>query len=495
MQGNINTVTDTLGREVVFNYDANHRPLSITQARTGMVQTLITFGYENVTFSPSFPGYAVVAPTTSTIPVLTQVGFADGTRYNFEYTTFGQVYRIRRHEADGRQLSYVSYNLGTGSQSDCPRFSEERVWAEKWNAEQEAVITYSGNVTSGVSQVTTPDQVVHKQFYHTTGWRRGLIEKTETWAGGGAVPRKYTEMYWTQDNEGLSYQKNPRPNDIRVYDEANNQKRVTIEYTTYGLPANMREYVSGAVARRRETQYKFNSAYVSRNILGVVDKELVYQGESTLVSKTAYQHDETGVDFFNGQTPGTGHDSANYGSGFVLGRANVTGIRRYNIQAPTDDNQAIWLRRIGYNAAGLPFLIRDVTGQGVSISYTDSYSDGQNHNNTLAYPTTITDQESFSSSFQYHYDIGAVTRTQDPKGAVETVLYDDKGRVQRVTNEATGGYTRWEYTTVGEVVTFTRVDNTQPEMMTVQYRDGAGRAHGRISQLPGSTGGCRDVVL
>ncbi len=402
--GNIDKVTDTLGRQVFFNYDGNDRLLTLSQTRTGLVNTLVTFGYENVAFSPNFPGLTVFSPTTSTIPVLTQVGFPDGSRYNFEYTTFGQVNKIRRHEADNRLLSYVRYNLGTGAQSDCPRFSEERVWAENWNDGLEAVTTYSGNVSTGESNVTTPDGVIHKQFYHTTGWRDGLVERTQTWFGG--VQRKRTEMYWTQDNEGLSYQLNPRANDIRVFDEVGNQRRTTTEYTLFGLPSNVREYSGASVVRRRETQYRFDEAFVSRRILGVVWMELVYEGESTLVSKLNFHHDWNDSNHFNGQIPSTGHDSTNYGPGFVWGRANVTGIRRYNLAAPNDDNQAVWIVLTGYNAAGSAFLVRDAANHSLSISYADSFSDGINRG-TLAYPTSVTDAENFVATTKYHYDMGA----------------------------------------------------------------------------------------
>ena len=488
VQGNIDTVTDTVGRQIFFNYDANQRLLSISQVRTGLTNTMVTFGYENISFTPSFPGLTVFAPGTSTIPVLTQVGFADGTRYNFEYTTFGQVNKIRRHEADNRLLSYKRYNLDTGAQSDCPRFSQEFVWAENWNDNQEAVTTYSGNVGAGLSQVTTPDGVIHKQFYHTTGWRSGLVERMETWFGG--VQRKRTEMYWTQDNETLAYQVNPRPNDIRVIDEVGNQRRTTIEYTSYGLPANVREYSGALVVRRQETQYRFDAGFVDRHILGVLWMELVYEGESTLVSKLNYHHDWEDASSFYGQVPSTGHDSANYGAGVIWGRANVTGIRRYNLSAPNDDSQAVWITRTGYNAAGMPFLKRDAANHSVSISYTDSFSDGINRG-TLAYPTSMTNADNFVSTFQYHYDIGAGTRTQDPKGAVQAIQYDTVGRIQRVTNETTGGYTRWEYTIVGEQITVSRVDPTQVETTSVHYVDGAGRDRGTISHLPNSSGGWR----
>jgi RHS repeat-associated protein len=486
--GNIDKVTDTLGRQVFFNYDGNDRLLTISQTRTGLVNTLVTFGYENVSFVPNFPGFTVFSPNTSTIPVLTQVGFANGSRYNFEYTTFGQVNKIRRHEADNRLLSYVRYNLDTGAQSDCPRFSEERVWAENWNDGLEAVTTYSGNVSTGESNVTTPDGVIHKQVYHTTSWREGLVERAETWFGG--VQRKRIEMYWTQDNEGLSYQLNPRPYDTRVFDDVGNQRRTTIEYTLFGLPSNVREYSGAAVVRRQETQYRFDEAFVSHRILGVVWMELVYEGESTLVSKLNYHHDWSDPSSFNGQTPSTGHDSTNYGAGFVWGRANVTGIRRYNLAAPNDDNQAVWISLTGYNAAGSPFLVRDAANHSVSISYADSFSDGINRG-TLAYPTSVTDADNFVATAKYHYDIGAITRTEDSKAAVETFEYDTIGRPQRVTNQFTTGYTRWEYPIGGEIVSVTRVDSSQPETVSVHYTDGAGRSRGVMSHLPGSSGGWR----
>lgn len=54
-----------------------------------------------------------------------------------------------------------------------------------------------------------------------------------------------------------------------MIDEAGNQRRTTIAYTSYGLPANVREYSGASVARRRETQYRLESTYVERGILGV----------------------------------------------------------------------------------------------------------------------------------------------------------------------------------------------------------------------------------
>ena len=69
--------------------------------------------------------------------------------------------------------------------------------------------------------------------------------------------------------------------------------------------------------------------------------EKVYQGESTLVSKLNYHHDWTDADSWGLTLTDTRRPTA---SEFYVGRANVTGIRRYNLSAPDDDNQAIWIK-------------------------------------------------------------------------------------------------------------------------------------------------------
>ncbi len=81
------------------------------------------------------------------------------------------------------------------------------------------------------------------------------------------------------------------------------------------------------------------------------------------------------------------------------------------------------------------------------ISYTDSFSDNAAITNTFAYPTTVTDPDGNLATVKYRYDLGAVTRTQNPKmiaantdkGIVTT--YDQYGRVKRVDNQFTLSYT------------------------------------------------------
>jgi len=73
---------------------------------------------------------------------------------------------------------------------------------------------------------------------------------------------------------------------------------------------------------------------------------------------------------------------------------------------------------------------------------------------TSAYPTSVTDHDNFVSTARYYYEIGAITRTQDTKGAVDTRQYDNIGRIERVENQFTSGYLRWYYTVVAGVTSY-----------------------------------------
>ncbi|HYY41725.1 MAG TPA: hypothetical protein VE775_03270, partial [Pyrinomonadaceae bacterium] len=184
------SVVDTLGRTLSFTYDAYNKPLTIEQTwqrevlsgtQTTMqteTHTWATFGYSNLTIQTNFPGLTLAGSTNGqTIPVLTQVGTADGTRYNFDYTTYGQVYRITRSTQDDdlvwRPRQYVKYNLpldASAAQTDCPRFTERRDWASNWHgdngdtvatAAEEVVTTYSAwDATGASAQVTMPDGAI-----------------------------------------------------------------------------------------------------------------------------------------------------------------------------------------------------------------------------------------------------------------------------------------------------------------------------------------------
>ena len=85
--------------------------------------------------------------------MLTQVNLHDGTYFYFDYNAaFAQVTQIKHYAADNTLLNYVSYNLNTAAgQTECPRVTARRDWAENWNGDNDGVPVSSEEATTNYS--------------------------------------------------------------------------------------------------------------------------------------------------------------------------------------------------------------------------------------------------------------------------------------------------------------------------------------------------------
>jgi YD repeat-containing protein len=497
--GRITKVTDTLGREINFNYDIYQNLSSITQnwwrnSPTGLVNethTWASFGWDNLTIQTGFYGLTLSGVQNGqSIPVLKQVGLPDGSYYRFEYTSWGQVSAIKNYEVTNSLFGSVSYNMNTGAwQTDCPRFTERRDYVRDWNNNAEAVTYFSTfDPSNGFADMTMPDGTLYREYFYNSGWAQGLTYQSEIWSAG--VRRKWTTVAWTQDNTSLNYQLNPRPYDISIYDEAGNRKRTYIDYGTtywqYGLPYGIWEYHAGGTSPYRVTFYDYNlsQAYLDKHIIGLVS-EIHVSDTQAYVAKTRYEYDAGGTYLQATSTNATQHDPA-YGTGWTA-RGNVTSVSRYDVSDITNASKRL-TTSIGYDTDGSPIFTRDHLGHQSSVSYADSFSDSVNRN-TFAYPTTITDADNYSSTVQYNYSMGVASRTQDAKGMVKTFAFDSVGRQERVTNQTSGAYQRWVYTNSTLVQQFTTIQSGAAEAYTYSVYDAAGRMRATGSDHPNSTGG------
>jgi RHS repeat-associated protein len=486
------SITDTLGRVITFVYYADGNLQTIRQTWAGVTHDWATFYYGQVYVAPAFGGGLLVnGPNNNYTTVLMQVNLHDGTYVTFNYNSaFAQVSRINQYAADTHLLNYTSYNVSSSSgQTECPRFTERRDWAENWNSGAEAVTSYSVAADNSWSQQTAPDGTIYKEIFATSGWQKGFTTATELRSAG--VLKKSTTIIRTQDDTGLSYQKNPRVTETNVSDEAGNQRRMTISYygaASFNLPSDVYEYAANGttVLRRTHTDYNLDPAYTNRRIIGLVLGENVYDGAGVLQSKKTYRHDWA-APWLEDRSGAVQHDDTNYGIGFVMGRGNLVLTESWDVNYPTDTARVL-STKFGYNTTGSVIFTGDGLWHRTDFTYTDSYSDGANHN-TFAYPTTITDPDSFASTVQYNYDFGGVTRGQDPKGAVQTITYDFAGRTDRITNQTSGAYLRYVYATSGYVATYSTIQNGAGEAYTITYFDGAGRVRASGADLPNSTGG------
>ncbi|MFN2406644.1 MAG: S8 family serine peptidase [Pyrinomonadaceae bacterium] len=493
--GHLLTLTDTLERLITFVYDTNNNLQAIRQTWNGVAHDWATFNYGEVLVAPAFGGGLLVnGPNNNYTTVLTQVNLHDGSYFTFLYNApFAQVKRINRYAADGHLLSYTSYNVSSATgQTDCPRFNERRDWAENWNGGTEAITSYSVAGDKSWTQVTAPDGTIYKEFFAISGWQSGLTTLTEVWSGG--VKKKWTTVAWTQDDTGLTYQKNPRVTETNIYDEAGNRRRTVIDYGPYaqwGLPYGVREYAADGTTEIRQTytDYNLSQAYLDRRIIGLVSFVHV-SNVAQWQSKLSYDYDDPAR---LNATPAaaTQHDSA-YNASFTA-RGNVTSLSRWDV---TDLNNAA--KKVttytNYNTTGSPISTTDAANHQASMVYTDSFSDGVNRN-TFAYPTTFTDGDGFQRKAKYNFDFGAVTWTQTPTPNVghpapeQWLVYDSAARLQLIQSSVNFAHVRWVYPTTGNVVqTFTAIVNGLGETYSAQVFDGAGRVRATAADHPGSTG-------
>jgi YD repeat-containing protein len=534
--GRMTSIIDTLGRTINFNYDVNYRLQSITQLRNGQPHVWATFGYSDLEVLTNFvdepgeggagPGeelpaqgigtmgervggnnHSVVGlPENNTVSVLTQVGLDDGSRYNFDYTTWAQVYQVHHYAADGL---------------DCPRFTQRQDWVENWNGNEPAVTTFEFDVEGAWGQATfatgTAAQVSYREYstQDYEDWTRGLVTRTEIRDHTNAI-KKTTITAWERDFTGVPYAVNPLPKRITVSDSEGNRRQTSIEYTSFGLPAEVFEQgplntSDWAILRRTHTDYDLSPAYVNRHIFGLVQGRYLFAPDApnspavqTLMGKTTYEYDvDTGI--CNGpcadyaaaaNSPSiVQHDAANYGAGFMVGRGVLTRVRRWDANDEWNESKRI-ASSMHYDSLGSPIRSSDPLGHQTTTGYADQFSvDGVTVANssvvTLAYPTVITDPDGYSANARHHYDLGQVTRQQDPKGAAQTRQYDAAGRVTQVSNAVNGAHSATIYPSSQTIVVNTaNIKDLDPAHRAYAFTvfDGAGRVRAIASDFPNSTG-------
>jgi YD repeat-containing protein len=509
-RGDIQHVTDTLGRVINFIYDGNANLIRIEQAWAGEPQPHVwaTFGWDTKAISASFTSQVVGTFNGETMPVVTQIALDDGSRYNFEYNGSMQASFIRRYTFDPLindygQRSYTAYDYqGT---DDCPRIFRSRVWAQSWNGDNGVpgeVVTQFLDPGDGSRLMIAPDQTtVYKEFYGSS-WQHGLV--TSTQVSFGSTVQKTTTNSWTQDvPTGINYQTNPRVYETNITD-GTNHRRTTVGYQTFNfpspsgascsLPNEVYEYDSDqtTVLRRTHTDYKLDSDYLNRRIIGLPQAKLVYQGASALMAKTTYLYDWNG-DYLQGlPSAPTQHDSS-YSTDFYVGRGNLVDVQRWDVNYPTDRTK-ITENKIAYNIDGSIIYTLDGMNHKSSISYADSFAGTYSGQSTYAYPSTLTDADQFDSTIQYNYSYGAKTQVQgpppqnQPNGIIQTFQYDNAARLQRVTTTNTGAYARYYYGPY-YVQSWSSVNTVADEAYSVQTFDGLGRPIGKAANHPGSTGG------
>src|SRR6185369_5851471 len=140
-------------------------------------------------------------------------------------------------------------------------------------------------------------------------------------------------------------------------------------------------------------------------------------------------------------------------------------------------------------------------------SYTDQFfADGVTEDAArsfvvLAYPTTVTDADNFTTKTRLNYDLGAPTWAQLPQsngasndGPQQKFTYDSSRRLQRVTNLANSAYTRYVYGPNYTEV-FASINTLNDELHSISIFDGVGRTIATAQNDPDSSGFNAGLIL
>ncbi len=387
--------------------------------------------------------------------------------------------------------------------------------------------------------MTDPDGVTHKEIFHTANGKRGLPSRMETKLGSAV--QQFTDLAWVSESSS-GRPLRPRVTETKICDDRNHNgiydsgtdklRKTTVEYTAYAstvqLPWIIKEYNEGGqtVYRTKVTTYINSSNYTSntRRIIGLPQFSYLYAGDqTTLIAQMEYLYDsanESGTTFLlaHSSQPSQ-HDSntngtaGNYGSNFAY-RGNLTKTRRYSVTGGAAGSPIE--TKIGYFITGNPAWTKDGEDHETSISYDDSFLHYTEptpgtlnivtvtpNSATFAYPTKITIDETPTdviSTVSYNYDVGAVTRTVDPKSSANPVTagirtYDSKGRLDKALVWKDGqkhSQTRYVYGNDHNYAeTWTTINSLSEETFVVHLLDGAGSERITISEHPGSVGGLK----
>lgn len=334
----LQTVTDTMGRVITFNYDSLNRLISVDVPKmdNAGTRTAVRLHYKSLTLNPGW-AYGITTDTNNATPYVVDGIYYPGTSTGYwfndsdSYSSYGMIAKV----IEQRGMSW-SGNLGDQGTITAGTMSKQAVYnytltpnytlsdaptyttlTESWAGMDTgaAVTSYlvnnndtyyfpasgdpayhnGGSSPARSIAVTQPNGVVNKQYsYRTPGqWMDGLIFRDETRDPTTNALLAMGDAGWEQG----SYD-SPRPFHTYTVDEKGQALRTDYTYgSNYNQVTSQKEYGYDNATLLKETRntYENSSSYTSRHIFSLVKSTEVYDGSGNRVAKTDYEYDGNAV--------------------------------------------------------------------------------------------------------------------------------------------------------------------------------------------------------
>ena len=388
--GLINTITDTLGRYIQFQYEYdpsqecgsnNSQCFHNARKLVGIGvpgRQAVRFYYETIAINQA-GSFTAATRAPATARVIRYVYFP-GTRtgFRYDYSSYGMIFGIKQLRgmtvsttnpnqqgtvtSEGQVAATSTYNYPQtpANLADAPAFTQRTDdWAGRTSAQ--SIYNFAANQAAGTSTITAPDgTITTTQSIPAQGlWNDGLVTQI-TQQGGGLTVASHS--LWELGSGGV----NPRVQQIQATNETNQTKTTQFTYTTYNNVSEIRELgFNNEELRRTEITYETNSNWtgpahqpgfpaVGKRLLRLPTSVKVFRGgASQPASRVDYAYDQVLDPLWrNGIVM---HDDShnpqgeNY-SALTRYRGNLTSSTSY-IDA-TDPNQGTILDTQEYDMAG-----------------------------------------------------------------------------------------------------------------------------------------------
>ena len=339
----INTVTDTMGRVVSFNYDSSSpsRITSMTVPRldNSGTRTVVRLHYKPITLGTSW-AYGTTGDTNNNSPYVIDSIYYPGTNTGYwfndsdSYSSYGMIAKVIEQRGMGwsgsgndqgtvspgtmNKQALYNYPLTTANAtgrtdgvnlSDAPTYTTlTESWAGMDTAA--AVTSYDLHMSSNprTITVTQPNGVKSKQTsYNASGqWNDGLIYQDETYIpdpNGTVTFPNTTGNFKLAGQSSVTWAKgaydSPRPSQTEMTDEKGQILKTTYTYdpTYYNQLISQKQYDYDGTTLLKEARnsYENSSTYTGRHIFNLVKTAEIYDGAGIRVAKTDYEYDNNAI--------------------------------------------------------------------------------------------------------------------------------------------------------------------------------------------------------